>query len=84
MSNVYSKLKDKFDEWSDNSSSVLQGTDFLEECILVHDDEVWSSLIKSTASDVMTQELLQLLFKAFSKTTQRLLLDHLPDGKCNR
>ena len=29
----------------------------------------------------MTQELLQLLFAAFSVTTQRLLLDHLPGGK---
>ena len=81
MSNVYSRLKDKFDEWSDDSSSILQGTDFLEDGILVHEDEVWSALIESTASDVMTQELLQLLFKAFSKTTQRLLLDHLSGGK---
>ena len=31
----------------------------------------------------MTQELLQLLFGAFSNTTQRLLLDHLPGGMYN-
>jgi len=29
----------------------------------------------------MTQKVLQLLFGAFSVTTQRLLLDHLPGGK---
>ena len=28
----------------------------------------------------MTQELLQLLFHAFSVTTQKLLVDHLPNG----
>lgn len=28
----------------------------------------------------MTQEILQLLFHALSVTTQRLLVDHLPNG----
>ena len=29
----------------------------------------------------MTMELLQLLFGSFSITTQRMLIDHLPEGK---
>ena len=46
--------------------------------------EVWKALIESDeTSDVVTQELLQLLFGAFSKTTQRLLLDHLPGDLFN-
>ncbi len=50
----------------------------------IHEDEVWKVLIESNqATDVMTQELLELLFGAFSKTTQRLLLDHLPGGMYN-
>ena len=32
------------------------------------------------SSDAATIEILQLLFRAFSVTTQRLLVDHLPGG----
>ena len=46
----------------------------------MHEDEVWSVLTESNETDAMTQEALQLLFGSFSKTTQRLLLDHLPGG----
>ena len=84
MSSVYSRLKTRFDTWSHDSYSMLQGNDFLEDFPSVHKDEVWSVLIEpSETTDVMTQELLQLLFKAFSETTQRLLLDHLPGGVYN-
>ena len=31
--------------------------------------------------DSRVQELLQLLFKSFALTIQRLLIDHLPGGK---
>jgi E1A/CREB-binding protein len=83
MSSVYSRAKNKFDVWSANSSCLLEGRDCLEDgCI--HEDNVWKALIEpSESTDVMTQELLQLLFGAFSKTTQRLLLDHLPGGMYN-
>lgn len=37
-------------------------------------------MIKPNESDVMTQEVLQLIFHAFSTTCQRLLVDHLPGG----
>ena len=37
-------------------------------------------MIKPDSTDAMTQELLQLLFHTFSVTTQRLLIDHLPNG----
>lgn len=84
MSSVYTRIKNKFDVWSDSSYTVLQGREFLEDCTCVHEDEVWSTLLESDeATDVATQELLQLLFKSFSKTTQRLLLDHLPGGEYN-
>ena len=43
-------------------------------------DEVWHALIEPDSTDAMTQELLQLLFHTFSVTTQRLLIDHLPNG----
>ena len=78
------RVKAKFDTWSQNSCSILQGSDFIEDGSFAPENEVWKMLIEpSEATDVMTEELLQLLFGAFSKTTQRLLLDHLPGGVYN-
>ena len=47
----------------------------------MHMDKVWMALIESNETDILTQELLPLLFAAFSVVTQRLLVDHLPGGK---
>lgn len=41
---------------------------------------MWEALVQSDSSDTATIEILQLLFQAFSVTTQRLLVDHLPGG----
>ena len=41
---------------------------------------MWEALVQSDSSDGATIEMLQLLFHAFSVTTQRLLVDHLPGG----
>lgn len=71
-------MKVMFDSWSGDSHALIEGSATLKEAGDVDTDE---ALIESNATDVMTQELLQLLFAAFSATTQRLLLDHLPGGK---
>ncbi len=83
ISSVYSRMKTKFDSWSQDSMAVLQDDDFLEDCPDVHKDEIWTMLIEGKENDVQTHEILQLLFGAFSITTQRLLIDHLPGGKYN-
>ena len=80
MGSTYCEMKNKFDFWSEDSSMLIDGS---ARCILdidISEDEVWKALISSTANDGMTQEILQLLFHAFSVTTQRLLVDHLPNG----
>lgn len=83
LSAVYTRVKAKFDMWSDNSYPLLKGGDILEDWC-VHEDEVWQALIEpNEITDAMTQEILQILFCAFSKTTQRLLLDHLPGSMYN-
>ena len=66
-------------EW--DSHALIEGSATVKEAGDVHTDEVWNALIESNATDVITQELLQLLFAAFSATMQRLLFDHLPGGK---
>lgn len=84
MSSVYTRIKTKFDVWSDSSCDILLGNDFLEDCPEIHKDDVWNSLIEPNENlDTITIELLQLLFGAFSNTTQRLLVDHLPGGIYN-
>ena len=84
MSSVYTRMQKKIDDWSQDSCGILQGSDFLEDCPDIHEDEVRAVLIQpNEATDVMTLELLQLMFGAFSKTMQSLLLDHLPGGIYN-
>ncbi len=81
MGSVYSEMKAKFDSWSADAHALIEGSAVLEHANSVHVGDVWNSLIESNATDTTTQELLQLLCGAFSITTQRLLLDHLPGGK---
>ena len=80
MSTVYTKIKEKFEEWGEDAQAVVEGIDHL---LPQHenDDEVCKILLTSTENDSMVQELLQLLFKSFAATVQRLLLDHLPGGE---
>ena len=80
MGSTYCELKDKLDLWSSDSFSLLDGTARCIEGIAIHSDEVWDTLIQSNSTDKMTLELLQLLCNTFSVTTQRLLIDHLPNG----
>ena len=80
MGFTYCERKDKLDLWSSDSSSLLDGTARCIEGFDIHSDEVWDTLIQSNSTDKMTLELLQLLCNTFSVTTQRLLIDHLPNG----
>ena len=81
MGQVYCDIKENFDTWSEDASIVLTGAATLKSATVLHKDEVWNSLTESSENDAKTQELLHILFKTFSATTQRLLIDHLPKGK---
>ena len=81
ISNIYSEMKSKFDLWKEDAATVTKGEAFLDSAVEVHMNEVWKALVEPSCSDAMTAELLQLLFGAFSLTTQRMLLDHLPGGQ---
>jgi E1A/CREB-binding protein len=80
MSCFYSNMKAKFDSWSADSRSFVEGTACLHEESSIHSDEVWNALVESNVTDTMTIEALQIIFSSFSITTQKLLLDHLPGG----
>lgn len=81
MGSVYCDMHEKFELWSKDSKPLLEGIAISADPSFLHMDNVWELLIISNDTDVMTQELLQLLFTSFSITTKRLLLDHLPGGK---
>ena len=81
MGTFYCEMKESFDSWGKDASSVITGVAVLKSAGSVHKDDIWNVLTKSNESDLQTQELLQILFNAFSVTTQRLLIDHLPEGK---
>ena len=74
MGHVYSELLEKFDSWSLDAQSFIEGSATLERANRIHVDDVWGDLIADHESNVSTQELLQLLFKAFSITTNDYLL----------
>lgn len=81
MSDIYTLMKDKFEKGSSDAQCVLEDQACLFENCNVDADEVASSLFASTDEDPIVQELLQLLFKSFAVTIQRLLIDHLPGGQ---
>lgn len=80
LGKTYCRMKEKFDMWSENSEEFIEGSAVLKQNMVLQVDEVWDVLIKPDKSDGMAQEILLLIFRAFSRTCQRLLVDHLPGG----
>ena len=81
MGSYYTEMKARFDSWSTDSRAFVEGTACITSDIPIHKDDVWSALVANNdVTDIMTLEALQILFSSFSITTQRLLIDHLPDG----
>ena len=84
MSDTYSKMKDKFEKWSKDAQIVMDNEDLLFPSFTNNDESVAKVLFQSAPdADVMTQEVLQLLFQSFAITLQRLVIDHLPGGMYN-
>ena len=86
MSHVYSEMKNKFDSWNNDANEFINGEAKLDSADNVDVNEVWTALTKTSKGDSMTKNccnycLLQLLFGSFSITTQRMLIDHLSEGK---
>ena len=81
MSKVYTDMKMKFDEWGNDAQCLVDKEDVLFPDYTDMIEAVSVSLFEPSEEDGLVQELLQLLFKSFSQTIQRLLIDHLPDGQ---
>ena len=83
MSDTYCKMKSNFEKWSKDAQAVMDNEDLLFPEFTNTDDPVAKVLFQSSQDDVMTQDILQLLFQSFVITLQRLLVDHLPGGIYN-
>ena len=83
MSDTYSRMHTLFKRWGEDAQGVLNGEQGLFDDDRGGDDVVADKLFQSTMSDLIVQELLQLLFKSFTLTAERLLPDHLPGGVYN-
>ena len=82
MSKVYTAMKEKFERWNNDAQCVLEHRDFLfQDLTEIETDCVSACVFESMADDHMAQELLEMIFKSFTLTVQRLLIDHLPGGK---
>ena len=80
MNDYYQVLVSCVDEWSLDASKVLHDEAVLYPEFPPDADAVWESLITSSESDCTTQEILQIVFHAFSALLGRLLSDHLAGG----
>ena len=78
MSDTYCKMRSKFEKWRKDAQAVMDNEDLLLPDFTNKDDPVARALFQSSQDDVMTQEILQLLFQSFVITLQRLVVDHLP------
>ena len=76
-------MRSKFEKWNKDAQAVMDNEDLLFPDFSNKDDPVARTLFQSSQDDVMTQEILQLLFQSFIITLQRLVVDHLPNGVHN-
>ena len=82
INKVYTKLRDKFCEWSADSTEILEGANTLfDASCYKQNDPVFLSLLKDD-NDVNENTLiiLQIIFKAFHLLCEHMLVDHLPGG----
>ena len=80
MNEYYQILVSHIDKWSTDASKLVHGEVVLYAEFPPSEDAVWHSLIALSESDSITQEILQIIFHAFSALLTRLLSDHLPGG----
>ena len=67
--------------WGEDATSVIDNQEVLFPEFTNFDDIVSKELFQQSPHDALTQKALQLIFKSFASTTQRLVIDHLPGGQ---
>ena len=81
MNEKFCRLKSCLEEWSQDATTVLSGEAVLYSDFPLTKDLIYESLVAPSVYDATAQEVLEILFNAFSSLISRLVEDHLPDGK---
>ena len=81
MNERFQTLLSCLDKWALDASSLLSGEALLYDDFRPSQDAISDCLLTPSDTDNTTQEILQVLFSAFSSLVSRLIDDHLPDGK---
>lgn len=81
MNEKFCHLKSCLDSWSQDATSVMSGEAVLYSDFLPTKDQIYESLFAPSVYDATAQELLEVIFGAFSSLISRLVEDHLPNGK---
>ena len=68
-------------KWSVNATSVISGVAVLFDDFLPSVDSIHASLFSPSDYDDTVEEILCMLFSAFSSLLERLVSDHLPGGQ---
>ncbi len=80
MNEKYKHMVACFEDWADNSSSVVDGTAMLFQEQPLHVDQVSDALLKPDSNDLLVQEILETISSGFSALLQRMVADHLSGG----
>ena len=80
MSHRYQILVECIERWSQDASSVVSCEAVLFSDFPPSDDHITHDLAAPSELDSTVQEILQVIFCAFSNLLSRLLVDHLPGG----
>ena len=84
MSNYYTELEKKLNEWRDNPSELLDPSFVLYPNSPPKKDEVFTSLYDGLHEDSLVAEALSVICGSMHVITNRQLADHLPGGKYNQ
>ena len=81
MNQRFKTLLSCLNDWSVNASSVIAGEVVIFDDFPPTVDSIHASLFAPSEYDAVVEELLCVLFSAFSSLLLRLVEDHLPGGK---
>ena len=81
MNQLFRTLLSCLNDWSINASSVVAGEAVVFDDFPPSVDSIHASLFAPSEYDAIVEELLCVLFSAFSSLLLRLVEDHLPEGK---
>ena len=80
MNQRFRTLLSCLNDWSINASSVVAGEAIVFDDFSPSVDLIHASLFAPSEYDAIVEELLCVLFSAFSSLLLRLVEDHLPEG----